>query len=153
MIEIRLARDKDIQILQNLNDEVFVDNKNYDIDLDMNWAKGEAGKKYFSELVLRKDALCLIASDGLKNIGYLAASSKDIDYRNSKYAEIENMGVTPEYRGKGIGNLLMDKCVEWAKSNGYQKLFVTSYIANNGAVNFYKKNGFVNIDISLERTL
>lgn len=153
MIEIRLANKKDVENLQTLNDEVFVDNKTYDPDLNLNWAKGESGKEYFTQLVDREDTLCLIAQDNLKNIGYLAAGPKKIDYRNSKYAEIENMGVTQEYRSKGIGKLLMEKCLEWAKSNGYEKLFVTSYIANNSAVDFYKKSGFVDIDISLEKTL
>lgn len=153
MVEIRLGKENDVQILQNLNDEVFVNNKTYDPDLDMNWARGEVGREYFTQLVASKDSICLIAQDDLRNIGYLAAGPKKIDFRNSRYAEIYNMGVTPEYRKKGIGKLLMDKCAEWAKSNGYQKLIVTSYIANTGAVRFYRKNGFADIDISLEKSL
>lgn len=130
-----------------------MDNAKYDTDLDLNWAQSEKGKTYFTQLVNNSDALCLIAEDGDKKIGYLAASPKEIDYRNSKYFEIENMGVNPEYRSQGIGKLLMQKCFEWAKSRGFQKAFVTSYIQNTKAVDFYKSNGFEAIDISLERDL
>lgn len=153
MIEIRLGNKDDIEMLQGLNDELFIDNKTYDSDLNMNWAKGEFGRKYFTQLVTRKDTLCLIVEDNSKPIGYLSAGPKEIDYRNSKYAEIENMAVDPEYRSKGIGKLMIDKCLEWAKLNGYQKLFVTSYIANSGATSFYRNNGFIDIDISLEKVL
>lgn len=38
----------------------------------------------------------VIAEDANTKIGYLAGAPKEIDYRNSKYFEIENMGVVPE---------------------------------------------------------
>ena len=51
MISIRNATPKDVKLIQTLNDEVSVDNVKYLPDLDMNWAKGEHGLKYFTELV------------------------------------------------------------------------------------------------------
>ena len=45
MIVIRQAHKKDLEKLQLLDDEVFIDNQKYDLDLDMNWAKSEKGKK------------------------------------------------------------------------------------------------------------
>lgn len=153
MINIRLATKEEVQDLQNLNDEIFMDNAKYDSDLDLTWAQSEKGRTYFTELVNNDGALCLFAEDDGKKVGYLAASPKDIDYRKSKYFEIENMGVTPAYRSKGVGKLLMQRCFEWAKEKGFQKAFVTSYVQNIGAVNFYRSNGFVEIDISLEKDL
>ncbi len=153
MIKIRLATNEDISILQKLNNEVFLDNASYDPDLDENWAMGAAGKKYFTELVSHTDSLCLIVEEDEKLIGYLAAGPKEIDYRKSKYVEIQNMGVIPEFRSKGIGKKLIDACFEWAKAKGYEKIWVNSYSANKGAVNFYRKNGFDDIDISLEKSL
>lgn len=153
MIKIRLTTINDLSVLQDLNDEVFIDNAKYDIDLDLNWAKGDKGKKYFNDLLSNKEDYKIIAEEEGRPIGYLAASQKFIDYRNSKYLEIENMGVIPEYRSKGIGKLLMDECSTWAKENGYQKIFVNTYIANQKALSFYKNNGFNEIDISLEKIL
>jgi ribosomal protein S18 acetylase RimI-like enzyme len=153
MIIIRRATKDEVSDLQNLNDEIFMDNAQYDSDLDLTWAQGAKGKEYFTQLVNNPEALCLFAENEGKKIGYLAASPKIIDYRNSRYFEIENMGVTPEYRSKGIGKMLMQECFAWAKSKGFQKAFVTSYSKNIGAVDFYKKNGFEEIDISLEKDL
>ncbi|MDB5260393.1 MAG: acyl-CoA N-acyltransferase [Candidatus Nomurabacteria bacterium] len=153
MINIRLATLEDLSILQTLNDEVFVDNAKYDSDLNLNWSKGEKGRKYFSDILVNQDVFKVIAEDGGKAIGYLTAIEKLIDYRKSKYLEIENMGVIPEYRSKGIGKQLMEECFIWGKQNGYQKVFVNTYIANEKALKFYKKNGFNEIDISLEKIL
>jgi predicted N-acetyltransferase YhbS len=102
MINIRPATTNDLSVLQSLNDEVFIDNAKYDADLDLNWAKGEKGRTYFSNLLNNIEDYKIIAEEEGKPIGYLAASEKLIDYRNSKYLEIENMGVIPEYRSKGI---------------------------------------------------
>ena len=153
MVTIRHCTKEEAPELQKLNDEVFIGNAKYDTDLDLNWAKSEKGSKYFNELLNDNNALCLIAEDGDRKIGYLAAAPKEIDYRNSKYVEIQNMGVNPDYRSQGIGKRLMEQCFEWARSMGFQKVFVTSYIQNKGAVDFYKNNGFDEIDISLEKTL
>lgn len=153
MITVRYGTIDDVKILQDLNDEIFVDNAKYDSDLRLDWAQSEEGRKYFTNLVNNKEALCLIAEDGDKKVGYLAASPKEIDYRKSKYFEVENMGVSPEYRSQGIGKLLLQKCFDYAKQNGFQKAFVISYANNIKAVEFYKRNGFEPIDISLEREL
>ncbi len=153
MLNIRLFRKDEVSDLQNLNDEVFIHNAEYDKDLDLTWAKSNKGRVYFTELLDNPEALCLIVEDEGKKVGYLAASPKKIDYRKSKYFEIENMGVTPEYRWKGIGKLIMNKCFEWAKSKGFEKAFVNSYIQNVEAIEFYKNNGFKEIDVSLEKVL
>jgi len=150
MIKIRAGNIMDVSSLQNLNNEVFIDNAKYDEDIIQNWATGEGGKRYFTDLFLQENSLCLIAEEDNKSIGYLVARHKQIDYRKSRYLEIENMGVNPEHRGKGIGNLLLLECAKWAKKHNYQKLFVNAYTENKNAINFYKKNSFVEIDISLE---
>jgi len=119
----------------------------------MDWAQSDTGKEYFTEVVSNTDAICLIAEENGKAIGYIAAQPKEFGYRLSKYIEIENMGVSPEHRSKGIGIKLMDECLKKAKDRGFQKVYVNSYSENIGAINFYEKSGFKKIDISLERDL
>lgn len=151
MIKIRTAKKGEVGELQNLNDEVFIDNQKYDSDLFMGWAKSDKGKGYFTNLVNNLNALCLIATDNKVSIGYIAAAPKNFGHRKSKYLEIENMGVIPQYRSKGIGSLLIKKCLKWAKKKGFDKVYVNSYFANSKAIGFYKKSGFSEIDVSLER--
>jgi diamine N-acetyltransferase len=153
MIHIRRANKSEVKDLQDLNDEVFIDNQKYDSDLDMNWAQSEKGKEYFTDLLNNPNACCFIAEENGKKIGYIAAGPKTVSYRKSKYIEIENMGVIPEYRSNGIGTLLMKECLKWAKSVGFQKAFVNAYFENTMAVEFYRRNGFSEIDVSLERNL
>lgn len=153
MITIRQVNKDEISDIQALNDEVFIDNSKYDPDLDLSWAKGEKGRKYFIELLNDPESLCLIVEDGNRKVGYLAVGPKHIEYRLSRYCEIQNMGVIPEYRSQGIGKVLMDECFSWARAQGYQKVFVNSYIKNQGALDFYKENEFEEIDISLEKSV
>ena len=153
-IKIVLASSNQIKLLQDLNDDIFADNPHYDSDLKMDWAQSnDGGKKYFTELLKNSNSICLIAKDNNKNIGYLAASSKEIPYRLSRCVEIENMGVIPEYRSKGIGQKLIDECLKIAREKGFQKVYVNTYFKNNGAINFYKNNGFTEIDLSLEKNI
>jgi GNAT superfamily N-acetyltransferase len=153
MISIRNATSEDVTLIQNLNDEVFVDNVKYLPDLDMNWAKGEYGLKYFTELINDESNLCLIAEDDGKAIGYLAASPKKFTYRTLSYTELENMGVTPEYQSKGIGAQLLELYLQWSREGGYEKAYVNTFAKNAGALKFYRKHGFADIDISLEMKL
>jgi len=102
-------------------------------------------------LVNDPNSICFVAENSdSKLVGYFAASDKSISYRKSKYLEVDNMGVMPEYRSQGIGKELMDECKRWAKEKGYQKLFVNSYYKNEKAIKFYKRCGFGEIDVSLE---
>lgn len=153
MINIRSARKDEVSDLQVLNDEVFIDNQQYDDDLDLSWAKSDKGEAYFTNLLKETEACCLIAEEDGKRVGYIAAASKKINYRKSKYIEIENMGVIPDYRSQGIGHQLVQKCLEWAKERGFQKVYVNAYFANNQAIKFYKDNGFLETDISLEKSI
>lgn len=52
-------------------------------------------------------------------------------------AEIKSLAVKKEYWGKGIGNMLVQKCIEEARSFGVKKIFALTYIAE-----FFKKLGF-----------
>ncbi len=153
MITISLASKDEIQNLQNLNDEVFLNNHKYDSDLKMDWAQSETGKKYFTDTLNNPDSICIIAKDRNRAVGYIEATPKEFGYRLSKYIEINNMGVTPDCRSKGVGSMLMKKLFELAKAKGFQKAYVNTYSDNVKAVAFYEKNGFAKIDVSLEKTI
>ena len=153
-IIIRPARTDDVKTLQDLNDEIFINNHTYDPDLRMDWAQSEdGGKKYFTELLQNDDVICLIAEVDGKSVGYLAASTKEFSYRMSKCIELENMGVRPTYRSSGIGSKLISRLYELAKERGFKRVYVNAYFQNTQGVEFYKRQGFSEIDISLEKVL
>lgn len=153
MNNIRPARKTELKVIQALNYELFVDNNEYDSDLDLTWTKSNKGREYFKDTLNNPNECCLIAEINRKKVGYIIAGPKVSTSRKSKYIEIHNMVVLPEYRSKGIGSMLINACLDWAKSKGFQKAYVNSYFDNKKAIEFYKRNGFSEIDISLERVI
>jgi putative acetyltransferase len=52
------------------------------------------------------------------------------------------MGVLSEYRGKGLGTLLLQACLEHASKIGLEKVELSVYSTNVVAIGLYKKFGF-----------
>lgn len=151
MIVYRKANADEWSKLQLLNEEVMVDNSKNDPDLKPDWAMSETGKQYFQKLLTDENKYCIVAEENGKLIGYVVSSEIEFDYRNGKHLEINNMGVSPRYRNKGVGTELINEVLKRAKSNGFTKIYVNSYFKNEKAIVFYKQNGFSEIDVSLER--
>ena len=150
---IREARADEYQQIQQLNFEVMEDNHKYDSDLDVNWTFSPLGEKYFKDTLEEKNSTCFVAEENGTLIGYASVRVKPFEYRKSKYIEIGDIGVSPEFRGKNIGTRLIDACVKWGKEQGASRIFVTSYFKNERAIKFYKKSGFAEIDVSLEKDI
>jgi RimJ/RimL family protein N-acetyltransferase len=53
------------------------------------------------------------------------------------------MGVADGWRGRGVGSLLMDAAVAWAKDQGAHKIQLEVWPHNIGARRLYEKFGFV----------
>ena len=64
-------------------------------------------------------------------------------------SEINNMLVSDEYRGYGIGKSLINNFKEYCKSNNISNIKVVASYKNQNAVEFYHKNGFEEFDITL----
>lgn len=150
MITIRPLKPIEWQTFQKLNNEVFEDNAAFDADIIVDWAFTEHGIKYYQEALNDPECVTFVAEENGEAVGYIALAPKDLSYRKHKYIEIDNMGVSPSYRGKGVGSMLIQKAKEWAKEKGYTRIFVTSYSGNESAIGFYKKNGGKEIDVSFD---
>lgn len=144
---------KDWKIIQRLNNQVFINDQKNDDDLDTKWPFSKEGVKYYKSLASGKYGQCIIAYDGKKAVGYAAFAEKDFGYRKSKYVEIENMGVDPNYRSQGIGKKLIDEIEKRAKKNGATKLYVSAYFKNKRAISFYKSLGFYETGLELDKKI
>ena len=60
--------------------------------------------------------------------------------------EIKRMYVKPKFRGKKLGNLMVEKVISISKENGFSKLFLDTSLFMSSAVSLYKKYGFKEID-------
>ncbi|MFW5935217.1 MAG: N-acetyltransferase family protein [Halolamina sp.] len=52
------------------------------------------------------------------------------------------VGLRPDYRGQGIGRLLLDRGVRWAREHGYEKLYNSVPSSNERAVSFLEDHGW-----------
>ena len=62
------------------------------------------------------------------------------------YGELVKLYLSSEFRGKGLGKKLMEKCMDEAKGRGYLSLYLESIPALNDAVHLYEKVGFEKLD-------
>ncbi len=57
--------------------------------------------------------------------------------------ELTKMAVSPEFRGMGIGDALMAKCIEHARNSGVHTIWLESHTKLAPALGLYRKHGFV----------
>lgn len=64
-------------------------------------------------------------------------------------AHITNIAVHPEYRGIGLGNVIVEELIEEARKDGVTAMTLEVRMSNLSAINLYKKYGF--IDVALRK--
>ena len=148
-IIIRQATIDDLEKIQNLNYELFkLETENYDTTLIVDWPLSNDGKKYFEDLI--NNEYVIIALNNANVIGYLAGTiNEKVSYEMIQYGEINNMLVDNNYRGTGIGKKLINQFKEYCKSKDINNLKVVASAKNSNAIEFYRKQGFEDFDITL----
>ena len=61
---------------------------------------------------------------------------------NEGVYELAKFGIDKEYRGKGIGEMLLTYVVNFSLKKGYKKLLVHTMSILKPSINLYKKLGF-----------
>jgi putative acetyltransferase len=59
-----------------------------------------------------------------------------------KVCELQKMYMLPEARGKGIGNQLLNHCLDTAQKLGYTQCYLETFETMHQAMHLYRKNGF-----------
>lgn len=60
--------------------------------------------------------------------------------------ELVKMYLVPAARGLGLGRLLISRCLEFAKNNGYRQVYLESFPELKQALKVYEKFGFEYLD-------
>ena len=146
---IRRATLNDLHEIQNLNNLLFkLEKENFDPTLIENWPITEEGKEYFKKLIAESHVI--VASRNNEIVGYLAGSINEKgSYENIQYGEINNMFIKDSCRGCGVGKLLVNDFKLYCKINGINDLMVTASAKNKNAIEFYRKNGFADFNLTL----
>lgn len=152
-IIIRKAEISDLVEIQKLNKKLFeLELENYDSTLNINWPMSDEGTKYFKDSI--NNSITLVAVFENKIIGYLIGSlNTQNTYNKYLQAELDNMCILDQYRKLGIGSKLFNKFKEICIENNIKELKVVASYKNKNAINFYKKNGFEEADITLKQIL
>ena len=64
--------------------------------------------------------------------------------------ELTKMAVKPKYRNKGIGKKLLNKCIEFSNSNGYESIILYSNKKLTNAIHLYKLYGFEEVKMEIK---
>lgn len=152
-MEIRKATTEDLEEIQKLNLMLFEKEKDeYDDLLDLSWTFGNTGTKYFEKCLTEDDSCAFVVEDKGKIVGYLVGRvSKAVDYRNApKMAELDNMFVSKDYRGTGVGRMLYETFIEWCRKLEVKMTRVEASAKNKEAIGFYRKMGMEDHTLVLE---
>ena len=94
------------------------------------------------EVVLRNDKrefrMFFVATVDDEVVGWVHLRSPN--FAKLRHTAELTMGVEASYRGHGIGGRLMEHGLEWAKANGYEKVYQSLPATNQDAVRFLERH-------------
>jgi ribosomal protein S18 acetylase RimI-like enzyme len=95
-----------------------------------------------------KNAEFYFAAIDEKIVGYLKLNfgKSQTELQDDKGLEIERIYVMKEFQGNQVGQLLYNKALEIAQEKNSKFIWLGVWEHNSRAINFYKKNGFVEFD-------
>lgn len=75
------------------------------------------------------------------------AGTASMVYHGEGIFEIAKVGVKEEYQSLGIGNMLIERCLEFAEEKEAKKIILYTHEELEAAVNLYEKYGFKQIPL------
>ena len=163
MVIIRKAKLEDVEDLVSLENDLFnnqieyikksnPDNLyNFKLKKDSNIFL----KDFLKSTVHSKNALLLVADFENKIVGYLLIIiKKNIPiFKLEKLAEITDLYIKDEFRGRNISSKLIDEGFKWCKSKNISTIMLDALPNNDQAINVYKKWGFDEFLVEMRKKL
>lgn len=118
--------------------------ENYNID--MRKVKNQQGKIYLAE---QDEKIVGLVIGVIEKIDEIDIITNDC----AKTGTVLELVISKEYRGSGIGKILLRNIEEYFESIGCQRISIEVFGPNTSAYNFYRKNGYVNRDIFVSKKL
>lgn len=88
--------------------------------------------------IIEKGGEVFFAVEGTRAVGTVAM----IPHGPGEF-ELAKMAVSPEHRGRGIGDLLMEACIAFARGRNAARIVLESNTKQVAALALYRKHGFV----------
>lgn len=84
-------------------------------------------------------SVCFLAQQGDRDVGIVHGAA---DRDQEGVAGLFGMWVAPEARGRGFGDALVQRVIDWAKGERYQRLLLHVADENPHAIALYARMGF-----------
>lgn len=111
---------------------------------------------YYAELLNAESSSIFVAEDEETGelVGYGIVEYKEImDHPllvSRRYAYLANLGVSPGWRGQGIGRRLFRACVEWSRDKRCESMELNVWEYNQSAIGFYQSLGMRTMSRKME---
>jgi len=107
----------------------------------------EEAASLFEPTAVRKRGIMIAARDDQHSnlAGFVIVVPPDSPARRlagDNEGEVHLLGVLPEYRGQGLGRMLVDAAIEKAHALGYSKLILWTQLSMSSAQRLYASAGF-----------
>ena len=149
-IVIRKTTNADLVELQTIGKQTFFEtfaDQNTDADMQKYLDNNLSVNKLKDELSDENSEFYFASTDN-KVIGYLKINFglAQTEIKDKSAIEIERIYVLKEFHGKKVGQILYNKAIEIAKQTKAAYVWLGVWEKNHRAINFYKKNGFLEFD-------
>jgi RimJ/RimL family protein N-acetyltransferase len=141
-VTFRPAQIKDAVSLLKLNKEIIREGPYMLHEIDEYKATVNSERNQVRKLNKSPSKIYIVAEVNNKVIGYLTFQNGSL--RRNVHAGFLSMFIKKNYRGKGIGRLLLSELIKWAELNPtVEKLSLAVFSNNSRAIALYKKMGFI----------
>lgn len=146
-VNIRFAAHEDAELLAKLGRETFYDAfVNHPMmpkaDLDLYLSEAFTVSQITNELSEPHAAFLLAEING-QAVGYAKLIPSDFESLVAKNAvKLKRLYARQQFIGAGVGAGLLSRCLDAARSSGYETIWLTVWEYNKKAQNFYQKWGF-----------
>ena len=140
MIGIRPAEPADAAALVALASEVGREPGGWLLTTET-WRSATDERRYLRAVRRHADAAVFVAVDGGQVVGRLSVA-RDPHPASAHVADL-GLLVARSHRRRGIGSLLLDMAVSWARRSGVRKLELHVFPWNEPAIRLYEAFGFV----------
>ena len=109
--------------------------------------EGNQSVEFLEKTISSDDSDILVYENDGRVVGFILLQAKerpDFDFMlPGKYCYIMDIIVTESHRNKGYGTALMNAAKTWAKEHNCNFINLDVLVNNPGAINLYKKLGFI----------
>ena len=116
--------------------------------IEESWSLEDSDKEDLlnPEKIIKKGGQIFFAVSNNKAVGTVA-----MIFNSKNKFELAKMTVKSHFRGKGIANLLMNKCIQFATEKKAKEIFLISNDSLKIARNLYDKYGFIEVDLDSKK--